>query len=375
MLKTWLDKKGYEIRTSASVLAAKKEIQQFAPALVLSDLRLPDDDGLSLLKWAKKNYPDLVFIIMTNYADIQTAVEAIRSGAYDYVPKPLNPEVLLKKIHSAFSSAPASAPASAPVAEKAEGFVVGQSPAWQRVYEYVDLVAPSPLSVFIEGESGVGKEHVARLIHEKGRRAEGPFVPVDCGVMNRELSPSDFFGHVKGSFTGAISNKKGYFEEAHGGTLFLDEIGNLLPDVQMQLLRTLQEKKIKPVGATKYIDVDVRIVAATNEDMEQAIGSGKFRRDLYHRINEFYIHIPTLRECKDDIALYADSFLDRANAEIGKQVSGFAPDTLRILQAYPWPGNIRELRNVVFRMVLIAPTDVLTSDLLPDHICLRQRLS
>ncbi|MDR1526943.1 MAG: sigma-54 dependent transcriptional regulator [Dysgonamonadaceae bacterium] len=369
MLKTWLSKKGYEIQTAINVSAAKKGLEQFVPDLVISDLRLPDDSGLSFLKWAKQSYPDIVFIMMTSYADIQTAVDAIKSGAYDYVSKPVNPEELLKKIQTA----------SAPKATKEQvktknnnpdAYIKGRSKEYKKVYDYVDLVAPTLLSVFIEGDSGVGKEHIARMIHEKSKRARAPFIPVDCGVMNRELSASDFFGHIKGSFTGAINNKKGYFEEANEGTLFLDEIGNLSPDVQMQLLRTLQEKKVKPVGANKEIDVDVRIVVATNEDMEQAVSSGRFRRDLYHRINEFHIHIPTLKECKDDIMLFARHFLDQANREINKKVIGFDEETLRMLQSYHWPGNIRELRNVIFRMVLVAPTDTLTKDLLPDSICI-----
>jgi two-component system response regulator HydG len=234
-------------------------------------------------------------------------------------------------------------------------------------------VAPTHLSVFIEGESGVGKEHVARLIHEKSKRADGPFVPVDCGVMNKELSASDFFGHIKGSFTGAINNKKGHFEEADQGTLFLDEIGNLSLDVQMQLLRTLQERKIKPVGGNKEIDVDVRVVVATNEDLDELVKSGKFRRDLYHRINEFHIHIPPLKDCKDDIPAFAHRFLEKANEEMDKSIVEFDEETIRLMQSYHWPGNIRELRNMVFRMVLIAPTEVITKDLLPDNICEEQK--
>ncbi|MDR2804887.1 MAG: sigma-54 dependent transcriptional regulator [Dysgonamonadaceae bacterium] len=376
MLKTWLSKKGYDIQTAINVASAKKELEVFRPALIISDLRLPDDNGLSLLKWAKQYYPDVAFIMMTSYADIQTAVDAIKSGAYDYVSKPVNPEELLKKIQTAFSSVP-KATSEHPKSKKepSDIFIKGQSLEYRKVYEYVDLVAPTHLSVFIDGESGVGKEHIARMIHEKSKRAAGPFVPVDCGVMNKELSASDFFGHIKGSFTGAINNKKGHFEEADKGTLFLDEIGNLSPEVQMQLLRTLQEKTIKPVGASKEIDVDVRIVVATNENMEQAIAIGKFRRDLYHRINEFHLHMPTLKECKDDISLFAHHFLKKANEEIDKNITGFDEETLRLLQTYHWPGNIRELRNAIFRMVLIAPTDIITKDLLPNNICIEQKLS
>jgi two-component system response regulator HydG len=378
MLKTWLTKKEYTVQTAISVATAKKELEQFKPDLVISDIRLPDDSGLFFLKWTKENYPEVVFIMMTSYADIQTAVESIRSGAYDYVAKPINPEELLKKIKSAFSAEQKEVkeyPKQKHEPEDADNqFVKGQSLEYQKVYDHVDLVAPTHLAVFIEGDSGVGKEHIARMIHEKSKRAGGPFIPVDCGVMNRELSASDFFGHIKGSFTGAINNKKGHFAEADGGTLFLDEIGNLSPDVQMQLLRVLQEKKIKPVGANKEIEVDVRIVVATNEDMKQSVADGKFRRDLFHRLNEFHIKVPTLKECKDDIPLFAHHFLAKANHEMDKNVIGFDEETLRCLQMYYWPGNIRELRNVIFRLVLMAPTGTITKDLLPDNIiCLKQK--
>jgi two-component system response regulator HydG len=371
MLKTWLGKREYVVHTAIRVADAKKELERFKPDLVLSDLRLPDDSGISFLKWTKDIYPEVVFIMMTSYAEIQTAVESIRSGAHDYVAKPINPEELLNKIQAASSvSQKETKPGRTSRTEKSStenSYIKGQSLEYKKVYDYVDLVAPTNLSVFIKGESGVGKEHIARMIHDKSKRSGCAFIPVDCGVMNRELSASDFFGHIKGSFTGAISNKTGYFVEANGGTLFLDEIGNLSTDVQMQLLRVLQEKKVKPVGANKEIDVDVRIVVATNEDMEQSISAGKFRSDLYHRLNEFLIKIPTLEECKDDIPLFAHHFLAKANQEMEKNVIGFDEKTLHCLKTYNWPGNIRELRNVVFRLVLIAQTPTITFDLLPDN--------
>lgn len=371
MLKTWLIKKGYIVQTTINVAAAKREMERFNPDLVLSDLRLPDDSGISFLKWAKNSFPDVLFIMMTGYADIQTAVESIRSGAYDYIAKPVNPDELLKKMQAA-ESVEKTAPAAPRVPkankkETEENYIKGQSPEYKKVYEYVDLVAPTNLSVFIKGESGVGKEHIARMIHQKSNRSGRPFVPVDCGIMNRELSASDLFGHIKGSFTGAINNKMGYFAEANGGTLFLDEIGNLSPDVQMQLLRVLQEKKIKPVGANKETEVDVRIVVATNEDMEQSIASGKFRSDLYHRLNGFLIQIPTLQECKDDIPLFAHYFLAKANQEINKNVIGFDEETLYCLKEYNWPGNVRQLRNVIFRLVLVSQTPTIPVDLLSDN--------
>jgi two-component system response regulator HydG len=375
MLKTWLSKKNYIVQTVINVAAAKKEMESFKPELVISDLRLPDENGISFLKWAKVDYPEVIFIMMTSYADITTAVESIRSGAYDYIAKPFNPEDLLIKIKSAglfLPSTPVVRIMQKPKNERSDlkenAYVRGESPEYKKVYDYIDLVAPTNLSVFIKGESGVGKEHIARMIHEKSKRAGSPFIPVDCGVMNKELSASDFFGHVKGSFTGAINNKKGHFAEANGGTLFLDEIGNLSTDVQMQLLRVLQEKKVKPVGANKELDVDVRIVVATNEEMEDAIAKGRFRSDLYHRINEFLIKVPTLKECESDIPAYAYHFLAKANREIDKQVVDFDMEALYCLKTYNWPGNIRELRNAIFRLVLVAQTPLITFDLFPDNL-------
>jgi two-component system response regulator HydG len=369
MLKTWFTKKGFEVKTSLSVADAKKEIEIFQPNLIISDLRLPDGSGLDLLKWTKDKYPDIVIIMMTNYADIQTAVESIRAGAYDYIAKPFNPEQLLEKINAL--NAPDTTKEKK-ISHKNKNvdsdsnYVHGNSLEYKRVYEYVNLVAPTNLSVFIKGESGVGKEHIARLIHEKSHRTSAPFIPVDCGAMSKELSASEFFGHIRGSFTGAINNKKGHFEEADGGTLFLDEIGNLSLDTQMQLLRALQEKKIKPIGANKEIPIDVRVVTATNEDMEKAIAAGKFRADLYHRINEFVIEMPPLEKCKEDIVLFAHHFLKIANREINKNVVGFDEKTLNLLQRYNWPGNIRELRNVIFRLVLVTQEDIITSELLEE---------
>ncbi len=369
MLKTWLTKKGYEVRTVLNVSEAKKELSAQMSDLVLSDLRLPDDSGLSLLKWLKEINEEIVFIMMTGYADIQTAVESIKLGAFDYIGKPLNPDELLKKMQMASEKKTKKERIrETPVKNIPSEFVKGKSPEYKRLYELVDLVAPTRLSVLIRGESGVGKEHIARMIHEKSSRSKGPFIPVDCGVLSRELAASEFFGHIKGSFTGAISNKTGHFLEADGGTLFLDEIGNLPTDIQMQLLRVLQEKKIKPVGSNNEIPVDVRIVSATNEDLDKSLKGGTFRLDLYHRINEFLIQIPSLNECRDDIELFAHNFLENSNQELNKQVIGFTPETMILLRNYSWPGNIRELKNLINRMVLIAPGNYITPDLLPPDI-------
>jgi two-component system response regulator HydG len=368
MLKTWLTKKGFVVQNTTSVSDAKKEVVLFKPELIISDLRLPDDSGISFLKWMKEQDPDVVFIMMTSYADIQTAVESIRSGAYDYVSKPLNPDELLEKINSVVLHKNRAVSVSIQKQEKVSPYIQGNSLEYKKVYDYVDLVAPTNLSVFIKGDSGVGKEHIARMIHDKSRRSSGAFIPVDCGAMSSELSASEFFGHIKGSFTGAINNKKGHFLEAEGGTLFLDEIGNLTLDIQMQLLRVLQEKKVKPVGATKEIGVDVRIIVATNEDLEQAVTKGRFRNDLYHRINEFMINIPPLKDSKDDIPLFAHHFLERANQELNKDILGFDEDALKCLKSYNWPGNLRELKNIIYRMVLVNKEKKITSGLILENV-------
>ena len=371
MLKTWFQKKGFQVRTAINISDAKKTIQEQKPDLIISDLRLPDGSGLDLIKWVKGYYDDIIIIVMTSYADIQTAVECIRAGAYDYVAKPLNPEEILKKIQELENSEEKKinhSHHSSGNTGQNTGFIRGNSTEYKKVYEYVDLVAPTNLSVFIKGDSGVGKEHIARMIHEKSQRASGPFIPVDCGVMSKELSASDFFGHIRGSFTGAIHDKKGHFTEANKGTLFLDEVGNLSVDTQMQLLRVLQEKKIKPVGANKEIPVDVRVVTATNEDMDKAIASGKFRSDLFHRLNEFMIQVPTLEDCGEDISLFAHHFLQMANREMNKDVIGFDEKTLELFQCYDWPGNIRELKNAVLRLTLVTHEQIIKSDLLKETL-------
>jgi len=371
MLKTWFTKKGFQARTVINISDAKKSIQEQKPDLIISDMRLPDGSGLDLIKWVKEYYSDIVIIVMTSYADIQSAVECIRSGAYDYIAKPLDPEEVLKKIRifekSKEKPITASYSSSTSIAQNMV-FIKGNSDEYKKVYEYVDLVAPTNLSVFIKGDSGVGKEHIARLIHEKSHRAAGPFVPVDCGVVSKELSASDFFGHIRGSFTGAIHDKKGHFMEANKGTLFLDEVGNLSVDTQMQLLRVLQEKRIKPVGAIKEIPVDVRVVTATNEDVDKAISSGKFRSDLFHRLNEFIIQVPTLVQCRDDISLFAHHFLQMANKEINKNVIGFDEKILELFQSYRWPGNLRELKNAVFRLTLVTHDQIIKAELLKEII-------
>lgn len=364
MLKTWLSRKGFQVYTSSGVLSACKELEENEIDLILSDLRLPDGDGTALLDWRKENNSNVPVIIMTSYADIQSAVNAMKNGACDYVSKPVRPDELLKKIEEAIKSFSTSAKA---FKEEAKGVAVeneymeGKSELARQMYNYVALVAPTPMAVLINGASGTGKEYVAKRIHMQSKRSDKPFVAIDCGSIPKELAASEFFGHVKGSFTGAINDKVGAFVEANGGTLFLDEVGNLSYDVQVQLLRALQERRIRPVGATKEIEVDVRIVCATNENLLDAIENGSFREDLYHRINEFTLRMPSLHERKDDIMLFANFFLDRANRELGRELIGFDAEAAMLLQGYSWPGNLRQLKNIVNRATLLAQGNFITA--------------
>lgn len=325
MLKTWLGKKGFSVDTASSNARARKQLDAQPYDLVLSDLRLPDQDGIFLLSWMKEQKYNIPLIIMTGYADIQSAVQAIKHGASDYISKPIQPDELLKKINEALQNKALPTPVGiekntvAPKASKNKAvpqsatvppsnFLEGESEAARQLYNYVGLVAPTPMSVLINGASGTGKEYVAHRIHQLSKRADKPFIAIDCGSIPKELAASEFFGHVKGSFTGALNDKTGAFVEANGGTLFLDEIGNLSYEVQIQLLRALQERRIRPVGSNKEIEVDVRLVSATNENLQQAIEKGNFREDLYHRINEFTLRMPALKERQEDILLFANFF-------------------------------------------------------------------
>ena len=360
MLRTWLGKKGFQAETAGSVTAAKRQLEKTAFDLILSDLRLPDDDGITLLPWKKEQGIDAPLIIMTSYADIQNAVLAMKEGASDYVSKPIKPDLLLQKINDALANGTtadndvAEKPATDSADDSDPDFLEGESEAARKLYSMVSLVAPTQMSVLINGASGTGKEYVAHRIHRQSKRADKPFVAIDCGSIPKELAASEFFGHVKGSFTGALADKTGAFVEANGGTLFLDEVGNLSYEVQVQLLRALQERKVRPVGATKEIDVDVRLVTAANEDLQAAIAKGTFREDLYHRLNEFTLQMPALHERGGDILLFANFFLRQANRELDRNVDGFDAESQRILMDYAWPGNLRQLKNLVKRATLLA---------------------
>lgn len=367
MLKTWLEKKGYLVSTASNISRALKQIEAAPVDLILSDLRLPDRDGIDLLKWLGEQGLNIPLIIMTGYADIQTAVKAIKLGACDYIAKPVNPDELLKKIQEAFlHSAESTKSASTPTKQglstsnSSSDYLEGESDAAKQLYNYVRLVAPTNMSVLINGASGTGKEYVAHRIHQLSKRAQQPFVAIDCGSIPKELAASEFFGHVKGAFTGALSDKTGAFVEANSGTIFLDEVGNLSYEIQIQLLRALQERKIRPIGSNKEIQVDVRLVTATNEDLENAIEKGNFREDLFHRINEFTLRMPTLKERREDILLFANFFLDQANREMDKQLIGFDEKASQTLLAYHWPGNLRQMKNIVRRATLLATGKFIT---------------
>lgn len=367
MLTTWLGKKGFVVRSSSSVSDAKRRLGEEAFDLVISDLRLPDSDGIDLLKWLKSTHPSLPLIMMTSYAEIQTAVQAMKLGAADYIAKPLNPDELLGKIKE-LVCVEEKAPARAPVPSAPDLYIEGQSQAARQLYEHVRLVAPTDMSVLVTGASGTGKEYIARRIHEQSNRSKAPFVAVDCGAIPKELAASEFFGHVKGSFTGAIENKTGAFVAAQGGTIFLDEIGNLTYEVQVQLLRALQERKVKPIGSNQEIAINVRLISATNENLRQAIEKGDFREDLYHRINEFTIRIPDLKERKEDLLLFANHFLDLANSELQKDIIGFDNDTMQLFQSYSWPGNLRQMKNVIKYATLLATGRYITRKELPEEL-------
>jgi two-component system response regulator HydG len=361
MLKTWLKKKGIQTESASTISSAKNMIERNSYDLILSDLRLPDGSGMDVLEWSHSKKKEIPFIMLTGYADIQTAVDSIKKGAFDYIPKPINPDILLEKIQEALST---KKEAEVPVSIN---YIKGNSALSKKLYEYVDIVAPTEMSILITGESGTGKEHIANLIHSKSARKSAPFIAVDCGTIPKELAASEFFGHTKGSFTGAIENKTGYFAMANGGTLFLDEIANLSAETQMQLLRALQEKKIRPVGSNDDIRVDVRIIAATNENLSETVGV-KFRDDLYHRLNEFSIQVPSLRERDEDIVLFSNYFLNEGNQEFKKDVVGFTDEAIEIIQKYHWPGNLREMKNVIKRSVLLTTEQYISADILPQEL-------
>lgn len=367
MLEHFLTRKSFSVDATFSASEAKTRLETQQYDLILTDLRLPDDDGLSLVSRFKKQLPGVPVVLMTGYADIGTAVKAIKNGAADYISKPFNPEEVLLVLKNALDT-PQTPPLQAKPEPETAPYVSGISAESQKLAQYIDLVAPTDMSVLIIGESGTGKEIIAQKIHEKSLRRTQKFIAVDCGTIPKDLASSEFFGHTRGSFTGAISDKIGYFEAAHKGTLFLDEIGNLSYENQIRLLRALQERKIKPVGSNKEIEVDIRIITATNEDLREAVKNEAFREDLYHRINEFSIQSPALKNRDGDLLLFAEFFLDKANAQLHKNITGFSPEVIGIFERYDWPGNLREMQNIIKRAVLLTQGAFIQKSVLPPEL-------
>ena len=362
LLARYLTRQGFETEIAHS---GNKGLARFNEAkfdLVICDYRLGDMEGIEVLTALRKKDSQVRVLMITGYSDIKTAVEVIKMGAYDYIVKPLIPDEVLSVVKQAIASEPntsrnAAAPATGSKQGKAvrQDYLVGQSPSTQALYQQINIVAGTNYSIILYGESGTGKEVIARTIHQMSQRSDKPFVAMDCGTLSKELAGSELFGHVKGAFTGALQDKEGHFELADGGTLFLDEVANLSLDVQATLLRVIQERKFKRVGGNKETDVDVRIIVASNENLQDAYRKGRFREDLYHRFNEFSINLPPLRQRQQDILQFADFFLEKTNNELEKDVAGFDPEVLQIFQSYAWPGNLREFRNVVRRAVLLTP--------------------
>ncbi|MEO6346802.1 MAG: sigma-54 dependent transcriptional regulator, partial [Aquaticitalea sp.] len=373
----FLERQSHRVSTSYTMENAKQQFKDHHFDLVFTDLRLPDGDGICLLNHIKVKNEALPVVLMTSYAEVSTAVKAMKQGAFDYISKPFNPEEVLQVVKNALEVKPTEPktkdlqpmiPKTKISSPEIPDYVVGISAASKVLQEYINLVGPTNLSVLISGESGTGKEVVAKAIHLKSSRKDQPFIAVDCGAIPKEIASSEFFGHKKGSFTGAITDKIGHFESANQGTLFLDEVGNLTYENQIQLLRALQERRIKPVGSSDEIAVDIRLITATNEDLSKAVAKGTFREDLYHRLNEFSIKVPNLQDRMDDLILYADFFLNHANSQLHKDIIGFSSEVLKIFQNYAWPGNLRELSNVIKRATLLTQGEIIQKEVLPREL-------
>ncbi|HEX8356070.1 MAG TPA: sigma-54 dependent transcriptional regulator [Segetibacter sp.] len=383
LLKRFLSKNGYEVTLAHNGKKALEELDNAEPDLVLCDFRLEDFDGKELLIKIKERYPHTPVIIVTGYSDIKVAVDVMKLGAYDYVTKPLFPDEILLSIKSALQkvSAKQSTGSSASIQPADDlknstrgktitsgQYIFSDSPEFKSILKQIDLVSPTNYSILIYGESGSGKEAIAQEIHKRSKRKDMPFVAIDCGALSKELAGSELFGHEKGSFTGALNQKIGNFEIANGGTIFLDEVANLTYDVQVALLRVVQERKMRRIGGNKDIDLDVRIIIASNERLLESARKGKFREDLYHRFNEFSIEVPPLRDRKYDVMIFAKHFLKLTNDELNKNIRGFSPEVEAIFKNYVWPGNIRELKNVVKRATLLCDTDYIMPTVLPFEI-------
>ena len=385
LLKRFLSKNDFIVETAQNGKDGLALIEAISPDLVMTDFRLGDITGTELLTTIKSKRPNLPVLIITGYSDIKVAVSVMKLGAYDYITKPLFPDEILVTVKKAIADAESSKneqveyatavvsdnpakPAKRGYSKSKAGYVMGQSDISDNLFRQVDLVAPTNFSVIIYGESGSGKEAIAQEIHNRSKRRDMPFVAMDCGAISKELAGSELFGHEKGSFTGALQTKIGHFEMANGGTLFLDEVSNLSYEIQVALLRVVQERKMRRIGGSKEIDLDVRILVASNERLLDSARNGKFREDLYYRFNEFTIEVPALRNRKDDMILFANSFLESTNVELNKSVTGFSDEVLDDFLNYSWPGNLRELKNVIKRATLLSDGDVIEEKSLPFEI-------
>lgn len=385
LLQRYLSKNGFEVSLAYTGKAALESINAQIPDIILCDFRLEDMTGGELLEKVKGTHPEVPVIIMTGYSDVRTAVSIMKFGAFDYVTKPLLPEEILITLRKALNSTQ-NAPVTVSDSAKEEKspkktrkpkskYIFGKSAVFKVILDQIHLVAPTNYSVIIYGESGSGKESVANEIHNNSTRANKPFVAIDCGALSKELAGSELFGHEKGAFTGALNQKIGSFEIANGGTIFLDEIANLTYETQIALLRVVQERKMKRLGGVKDIDLDVRIIVASNERLSEATKTGRFREDLYHRFNEFSMEVPPLRHRKEDLLMFAEHFLDKTNDELNKNIKGFSPEVIDIFHQYPWPGNLRELSNVVKRATLLSPGEYVEISSLPFEITHHERLN
>lgn len=378
LLQRFLTKNGFRadaVHTGAKGLLKLTEEKY---NLLLCDFRLGDTDGREILKTVKALYPEMAVIIVTGYSDIRIAVDVVKLGAFDYVTKPLIPAEVLSIIEKALSSSGNKQPSVSPapagddkavrLSSSSDKFFEGSSQVSREMYKQIQVIAPTNYSVILYGESGTGKEVVAKTIHSRSERKDYPFIAMDCGTLTKELAGSELFGHEKGAFTGAVTAKTGHFELAHRGTLLLDEVANLPYDVQVSLLRVIQERKFKRVGGIKDIDVDVRIIVASNENLQDAYKKGRFREDLYHRFNEFSIHVPPLRMRQDDIMRFANYFLEISNSELNKSITGFDPEVSELFMNYSWPGNLRELRNIIRRAALLTDKGEVKTSSLPMEL-------
>jgi len=390
LLDRFLTRNNFDVKFAHTGKKALEELEKNTPDVILCDFRLEDTDGKDLLIQIKERTPQVPVIIITGYSDIKVAVEVIKHGAFDYITKPLFPEEILVTIKKAISHSHDPVKDSGtdqPSKEKSgrqeagerknkpiSKYIFIESNEFRPILKQMDLVAPTIYSVIIYGESGSGKEAIAQEIHARSKRKNAPFVAIDCGALSKELAGSELFGHEKGSFTGALNQKIGNLEIANGGTVFLDEIANLPYDVQVSLLRVVQERKMRRLGGTKDIDLDIRIIVASNEKLWDETKRGRFREDLYHRFNEFSINVPPLRDRKSDILIFAHFFLDHTNNELDKNVKGFKPEVEHIFKTYSWPGNLRELKNVVKRSALLTDNDWIDVTVLPFELVNHSKL-